>query len=148
MANKVWKDAASVEADMRHLLELVAGTDIAQLEVEHEGIRFRIQREPGRTGSFSSVRASTTETAFEAAEAAVDSRHVVSSPWVGVFYASVAVGDEVGIGQSIGDVEALGMRHPIEAEITGRVEEILVADGHAVEYGQGLVRLESSLAGA
>jgi acetyl-CoA carboxylase biotin carboxyl carrier protein len=71
----------------------------------------------------------------------------VRAPLVGVFYQApapgerpfVAVGDHVKVGQQVGLIEAMKMMVPVESEVAGRITEILVADGEAVEYDRPLV---------
>ena len=45
-------------------------------------------------------------------------------------------------GQQVAIVEAMKLMNAIEADRAGRVVDILVADGTAVEYGQTLFVLE------
>jgi len=75
----------------------------------------------------------------------------INAATVGTFYRSpapgappfVTEGDEVSAGQQVAIVEAMKLMLPVEAERGGRVEEVLVADGEGVEYGQPLFRLAS-----
>lgn len=72
-----------------------------------------------------------------------DDRSVATSPAVGVFQpASLEVGKTVRSGDRLGVVEVLGVPHEVLAPADGVVGETLVEAGHAVEYGQELVRLE------
>jgi len=74
---------------------------------------------------------------------------VVTSPFVGTFYrapspeapAFASVGDNIKKGQVVCIVEAMKLMNEIEAEVEGRVSEILVKNGEHVEYGQALIRL-------
>ncbi|HEY8923814.1 MAG TPA: acetyl-CoA carboxylase biotin carboxyl carrier protein [Polyangia bacterium] len=74
---------------------------------------------------------------------------VVTSPFVGTFYRApspeaspfASVGDNVKKGQVVCIVEAMKLMNEIEAEVEGRVSEILVKNGEHVEYGQALIRL-------
>lgn len=74
---------------------------------------------------------------------------VVAAPMVGTFYRSpepgappyVEVGDEVAAGQQVGIIEAMKLMNPILSEQSGRVCEILAADGAPVEYGEPLIVL-------
>ncbi|PPS45901.1 acetyl-CoA carboxylase biotin carboxyl carrier protein [Chroococcidiopsis sp. TS-821] len=73
----------------------------------------------------------------------------VISPMVGTFYrapapgepAFVDVGDRVRSGQIVCIIEAMKLMNEIEAEVSGRVVEILVQNGEPVEYGQTLMLL-------
>lgn len=76
--------------------------------------------------------------------------NIVRSPLVGTFYAApsedaepyVAVGDTVKKGQTLAIVEAMKLMNEIESEFDGRVVEIYVQNGQAVEYGEPLFRIE------
>ena len=76
--------------------------------------------------------------------------HVISSPFVGTFYrtpapdqpAFVDVGTVVKKGQVLCIIEAMKLMNEIEAEVSGRVAEILVQNGQPVEFGQALFRIE------
>ncbi|MBI4493184.1 MAG: acetyl-CoA carboxylase biotin carboxyl carrier protein [Chloroflexi bacterium] len=134
------------EAELRALLDLVGGSDLFELEVEHDGLRVCIRRDPASLATPPQAAASAGPAAPPTAAPPVDLSHVIASPRVGVFHSSVRAGDAVAPGQAVGTVEALRMRHPVEAEVGGMVEEVLASDGHAVEYGQALVRLRTESA--
>jgi acetyl-CoA carboxylase biotin carboxyl carrier protein len=76
----------------------------------------------------------------------------VNAATVGVFYRSaspgaapfVSEGDEISAGQQIAIIEAMKLMLPVESDKTGRVAEVLVGDGEAVEYGQPLFRLAAA----
>lgn len=73
----------------------------------------------------------------------------IVSPMVGTFYRAPApdeppfvdVGDRVGVGQTVCIIEAMKLMNEIEAEIGGRIVEILVQNAEPVEYGQPLMRI-------
>ena len=76
--------------------------------------------------------------------------HVVTSPFVGTFYRTPApdqpsfvdVGSVVKKGQVLCIIEAMKLMNEIEADVAGRVAEILVENGQPVEFGQALFRIE------
>ncbi len=76
---------------------------------------------------------------------------LITSPFVGTFYRTPApdqpafteVGAQVKKGQVICIVEAMKLMNEIEAEFSGKVTEVLVANATAVEFGQPLFRIES-----
>lgn len=73
----------------------------------------------------------------------------VKSPMVGTFYRAsgpdeapfVEVGERIRTGQTVCIIEAMKLMNEIEAEVSGQVMEILVANGEPVEYGQPLMRV-------
>ena len=74
---------------------------------------------------------------------------LIKSPLVGTFYAApaeaadpfVSVGDQVKKGQTLAIVEAMKLMNEIESDFDGKVAEIYVENGQAVEYGQPLFRI-------
>ena len=74
---------------------------------------------------------------------------IVKSPLVGTFYAApaedaapfVSVGDLVKKGQTLAIVEAMKLMNEIESDFDGKVVEVYVENGQAVEYGQPLFRI-------
>jgi acetyl-CoA carboxylase biotin carboxyl carrier protein len=75
---------------------------------------------------------------------------LVTSPFVGTFYRApspdsqpyVEVGSAVKKGQVLCIVEAMKLMNEIEAEVEGRVAEILAQNAAPVEFGQPLFRIE------
>ena len=73
----------------------------------------------------------------------------IDSPLVGIFYTApgegeapfVSVGDRVKKGQTLGIVEAMKLMNEIESDFDGKVAELYVENGQAVEYGQPLFRI-------
>ncbi|XXF76622.1 acetyl-CoA carboxylase biotin carboxyl carrier protein [Myxococcaceae bacterium GXIMD 01537] len=88
--------------------------------------------------------------AAEPAKAPEKPGHVITSPFVGTFYRTPApdqppfvdVGSVVRKGQVLCIVEAMKLMNEIEAEVSGKVAEILVDNGQPVEFGQALFRVE------
>ncbi|MFZ5468529.1 MAG: acetyl-CoA carboxylase biotin carboxyl carrier protein [Myxococcota bacterium] len=84
------------------------------------------------------------------AAAAEKQGHLITSPFVGTFYRNPApdqppyteVGAVVKKGQILCIVEAMKLMNEIEADVGGKVVEILVENGQPVEFGQPLFRLE------
>jgi biotin carboxyl carrier protein len=70
---------------------------------------------------------------------------VASAPVVGYFRAAdLKEGDLVEVGQSLGEVVALGISNEVASPAAGHFESFLATDGVAVEYGQGLARIVES----
>ena len=78
--------------------------------------------------------------------------HLVTSPFVGTFYRApspdsppfVDVGSIVKKGQVLCIVEAMKLMNEIEAEVEGKIAEILVLNATPVEFGEKLFRIESA----
>ena len=76
--------------------------------------------------------------------------NIIKSPMVGTFYLKpspaaepyIEIGKNVKKGDVLCIIEAMKLMNEIESEYTGKVTEILVKDGEAVEYGTPLLRIE------
>lgn len=74
----------------------------------------------------------------------------ITAPMVGTFYSApspdaapfVKVGDNVSIGQVVCIIEAMKLMNEIEADVSGRITEICVNNGDAIEFGQVLMYVE------
>ena len=145
---------------IRELGELLDETNLTEIEV-CEGTRsVRVAR--GTTATVAAaapVAVAAPETAAAAtAEAAappasdnpVNHPGAVCSPMVGTIYLApqpgadnfVKAGDAVVEGQTLLIVEAMKVMNQIPAPQAGIVKEVLVEDGHPVEYGDALVIIE------
>ncbi len=76
----------------------------------------------------------------------------IVAPMVGTFYTApapgeadfVKLGDRVQKGQTLCIVEAMKLMNEIEAEVDGRIAEILVVNAKPIEFGQVLMRIDPS----
>jgi len=148
---------------LKTLIDLVAESDIAELEVTEGESKVRIVKsgntqgqgqvvmmQPQNTqqpGAPVAATASTpqTSTVTTAPEPEIQG-HVVKSPMVGSFYrasapgapAFVEVGSPVKEGDTLCIIEAMKLLNEIDAEVSGTIKEILVENGQPVEFGQPL----------
>lgn len=82
----------------------------------------------------------------------VDEGEIVKSPMIGTFYSKpsptsrsyVEVGSEVKKGDVLCIIEAMKLMNEIESEYDGKIVEILVKDGEAVDYGKPLFKIKSN----
>jgi len=136
------------------LVELLQQHNLTELELERDGFRVRLRRDPmsgaGPSLAWESapagqdVQPEPHPVALPSAEAA--GTVTVTSPIVGTFYRSpspdadpyVEEGDQVTKGQVLCIVEAMKLMNEIESELTGRIVKILAESTKPVEYGQPL----------
>jgi acetyl-CoA carboxylase biotin carboxyl carrier protein len=147
---------------LKTLIDLVAESDIAELEVTEGESKVRIVKSSGipqnqvvmmpqGVQQYSAAPAAAPAVAAPAAAAAApapaaETGHVVKSPMVGTFYRSSAPGApafvEVGATVKEGDtlciIEAMKLLNEIDADLSGTVTKILVENGQPVEFGQPL----------
>ena len=76
--------------------------------------------------------------------------NIIKSPMVGILYLKpsptaepyIEIGKEVKKGDVLCIIEAMKLMNELESEYTGKVTEVFVKDGEAVEYGTPLLRIE------
>ena len=138
----------AVDGDLiRALAALLEETGLSEIEYAVGDRRIRVVRDAPATAPLAMpVAAAAALAPVPAAEPA----GAVKSPMVGTAYLSpqpgappfIAVGDAVRDGQVLLIIEAMKVMNQIHAPRTGRVMQILVADGTPVEYGQMLMVLD------
>lgn len=146
---------------LKTLIDLVAESDIAELEVTEGESKVRIVKSSGApqnqlvmmpqpaahhmAAAPAAPQAAGTPVAAPAA-AAEPEGHVVKSPMVGTFYRASAPGNppfvEVGSTVKEGDtlciIEAMKLLNEIDADVSGVIKQVLVENGQPVEFGQPL----------
>ncbi|MHB8420107.1 MAG: acetyl-CoA carboxylase biotin carboxyl carrier protein [Myxococcales bacterium] len=140
---------------LKKILDLLSGSDITSLDWKSGDESVTIRRgarspAPEAAPSGTHPRPAPPSATLAEPQAAPAHLHTVTSPFVGTFYraaspeapAFVEVGQPVRKGQVLCIVEAMKLMNEIEAEIAGRVVEVLVQNGQAVEFGEPLFRLE------
>ena len=81
-------------------------------------------------------------------------RYSVLAPLVGTFYNApspgakpfVEVGARVQPGQAVGIIEVMKVMNEVASDVAGVVDEILVQNGHPVQYEQPLMIIDTSVA--
>ena len=140
---------------VKNLTRLLEENNLTDIEYGRDGWHIRIGRGGGVTVSESrrgSLDADTSPGAAPGPDAssAADNPNAVTSPMVGVVFTGpdsdsppfVKPGDEITEGQTLLLIEAMKVFNPITAPKSGRVTEILVANGAPVEFGEPLLILE------
>lgn len=147
---------------LKTLIDLVAESDIAELEVTEGESKVRIVKS-GAMGQNQMVMmqpqnmqqhfapaqgapAAAPAAAPVAVAAPEQTGHIVKSPMVGTFYRSSSPGSpafvEVGASIKEGDtlciIEAMKLLNEIDSDVAGVVTKILVENGQPVEFGQPL----------
>jgi acetyl-CoA carboxylase biotin carboxyl carrier protein len=158
----------SALAFWRGLAEIAREAELAELEVEQDGVRVTLRSQSAlaaenapifTTGALPQsmaspapeVRATGAAPSTPAVAKAVEENlATIVSPMVGMFYRApspsdpnfVEVGDKVEIGQTVALVEAMKVFNEITAEVSGVVVEIKASSGDLVETGQVLLTIK------
>lgn len=143
---------------LKTLIDLVAESDIAELEVTEGESKVRIVKSSTLPQN-QVVMMQQPQSAQQMAPAPIAAPlsvvpvtpaepqgNVVKSPMVGTFYRSaspgtppfVEIGSAIKEGDTLCIIEAMKLLNEIEADVSGVVTHILVENGQPVEFGQPL----------
>ncbi len=169
-----WQDSYDVESDsqseqkpqesisveqLRHLVQLLDQSDVSEIELKRasEGMRLVLRKAKAPESINVLAQPLTMPATNGAADMSskptpAEAKQTVVAPLVGIFHvwakpkggALVAVGDKVKAGQLVGTISSLNVINEVETSKAGRVVEILVQEGQAVEYGQPLMFIETA----
>ena len=146
------------------LIKTVSDSELTDFDYEENGTRIRLKKKKETvvvSGASSNVpvmglenirtveNVAAVNTANTQADNSEPEGMIVKSPLVGTFYAApaedadpfVSVGEQGKKGQTLAIVEAMKLMNEIESDFDGKVAEIYVENGQAVEYGQPLFRI-------
>lgn len=146
-------------------------SDLIEFEIEESELKLRICRAPKNGGQAQPMpmayhgatnppfvvghqQPAAQAAAPSAATPVVEEANVeyVKSPMVGTFYRASGpdsapyceVGSSIAAESVLCIVEAMKVMNEIHAEVSGKIVEILVEDGQAVEYGQPLFKVKKA----
>ncbi|HQU09032.1 MAG: acetyl-CoA carboxylase, biotin carboxyl carrier protein [Verrucomicrobia bacterium 21-51-4] len=157
--------------ELKQIVDLMNRSELTELEIEEASLKLRIRRDPHANAAASAQRAGSMPpfvveasaapalataplapiAAPVAQHAAIDAQHeIIKSPMVGTFYRAsspesapfASVGASVKPESVVCIIEAMKVLNEIHAEISGTVVEVLVENGHSVEYGQALFKIK------
>lgn len=132
---------------IRELIKLVEQSEVDEVTVEEHGVKISVRR--GGASLVTAEGAMRTEAPVAAGQEQgqyPDHWREITAPMVGTFYRSpapgeppfVEVGEVVEEGQTLCILEAMKLMNEIAAEERGVIQDVLVENGHPVEYGQPL----------
>ncbi len=153
---------------LKQILELVREHELAEFEMEHEGLRLKIRKDatgsvavaPGGAGlpapavapvaAVAPASAPPGHAVVAAADVEIELA-VVKSPIVGTFYRSsepgsaafVEIGSTVKKGQVLCIIEAMKLMNEIDSEYEGEIVNIYVENGQPVQYGERLFAIRT-----
>jgi acetyl-CoA carboxylase biotin carboxyl carrier protein len=136
------------------LIRLMRKHRVGEIEYENADIKLAVRFHA--SGVAPTVVAAPAVSAAPAAVAApapvaAAAGRMVKSPMVGTFYRAAkpgnppfaSVGDRVSVGQPLCIIEAMKLMNELESDVAGVIEEILVDNGHPVQFGQALFRVRA-----
>ena len=147
--------------EIKQLMEDMENSSLSSLDISlPDGTKISIQKENNEETKNYTVQSSKTvkiennekeeQKIFESKTSNNENRKIVKAPMVGTFYlkpsptseAYVEIGKTVKKGDTLCIIEAMKLMNEIESEFDGKIIEICVIDGEAVEYGKPLFVIE------
>jgi len=139
---------------INRLVNIMEEENLAELEIEDEDFKVKMAKPKAgfviESKSFASKAEKLPTMKIPIKKFEKKEMVKITSPMVGFFYLAptptspnyVNVGDAVSPLQIVCAIEVMGVVNEIEAKVSGKIKEILVEDGHPVEYGQPLFLIE------
>ena len=139
---------------VKEIISLMNVHNLAEIEVQEDTLKIRVRRTNGGLQPSMLSSGNTPVAVGGEAQYLLTQKDFleIASPMVGTFYRAATPGAEpyIEIGDTVGPetvvcvIEAMKIINEIKAEVVGKVAEVLVEDGKAVEFGQPLFRLMPS----
>ncbi len=135
---------------IKELISLMNTNDLAEIEVQEDALRIKVRRSNGiQPAVLPTHQLPGVVESGQPLLTRKDNLLEITSPMVGTFYKAptpgaepfVEVGDVVDPETVVCVIEAMKIINEIKAELSGKIVEVLVEDGKAVEYGQPLFRV-------
>jgi acetyl-CoA carboxylase biotin carboxyl carrier protein len=141
---------------VRELVDVMHKGDLERIEVSHGDLHILLcaRTAPAVIPAAPATQnpgdaAPTTPAPVAASEPAAQPWHQITSPMVGTYYEApspgeppfVRPGDYVEVGQTVAIIEAMKIMNEIVADRAGLIDEVLVENGEAVEFGHPLFSL-------
>ena len=132
---------------IRELADLLNETGLNEIEIESGDTRIRVARGGVSVSATPVVQAAAPASPVTKDETSADlstNPGALKSPMVGTAYIApepgakpfCKVGDQVSEGQTLFIVEAMKTMNPITAHKNGKIDQILVVNAQAVEFGE------------
>lgn len=134
--------------EIKKLVKLLKEEDLAVLSISDNDTHIHIEQ---KGAAVSAAPVSQGDPASETVENKESSGLVeITAGQIGTFYNQkdenseetfVSAGDKIAKGDQVGFIEAMKVFNDVSSGVSGVVEEITVANGDAVEFGDVLIRV-------
>ncbi|OUT97778.1 MAG: acetyl-CoA carboxylase, biotin carboxyl carrier protein [Betaproteobacteria bacterium TMED41] len=142
---------------LKSLIDLVADSDISELEISEGDDRVRIvkaksieKNQVKNINTTSDLSLDETDAEGNSNEFDNQNQKTIISPMVGTFYRApspdskpfVEEGQIIESGQTLCVIEAMKLMNEVPSNMSGKILEILVENGEPVEFEQPLFKIE------
>lgn len=134
--------------EIKKLVKLLKEEDLAVLSISDEDTHIHIEQKGEAVSAEHAPQGGSGAAAVQKEESS-DLAEITAGQ-IGTFYNQkdensdetfVSVGDKIKKGDQVGFIEAMKVFNDVKSDVSGVVEEIAVANGDAVEFGDVLIRI-------
>jgi biotin carboxyl carrier protein len=142
-----------VVRETKELIKMLETTSVRRISLEAGSFKIEIERAFAKGSRMPADTIAATEPRAEVG-VAKSGHHQILSPLVGTFYQTpspgakpfVEAGSRVQVGETIGIIEVMKVMNEVKSDVAGIVIEILVQNGHPVQYEQPLMEIDTASA--
>ncbi|HEY3780487.1 MAG TPA: biotin/lipoyl-containing protein [Fimbriimonadaceae bacterium] len=127
---------------IRHALEIARSRGYTDVEISAAGTSFQATLSPI---SFAPIRSDGGSALID--ELTGPATADITATLVGYYQPAktpLALGQQIGKGEMVAVITALGLANDVESNVTGEVTEVFVKPGDSVQYGQSLAQVRLS----
>ncbi|MEA3560564.1 MAG: acetyl-CoA carboxylase biotin carboxyl carrier protein [Candidatus Omnitrophota bacterium] len=143
--------------EIKEMIALMNENNLTELELERDGLKISLKKTADKIIAEKSPAAKPPEAVEtrdgkEKSKESGENFYQIISPMVGTFYQApspdadpfVEAGEEIKENQVVCIIEAMKLMNEIKSDVKGKIVEILVKNGEAVEFGQPLFNIEKT----
>lgn len=125
------------------LIRILTEKELTEISFEEKEFKIKIKRD-----LIEEAQPAVTEEAEEIVPEQNENIKNIKSTNIGKFYfydkdgkAIISIGQTIKAGQTIGYISTVGIKTPIKSKIAGTIEDILLKNGEATDYGKILIKV-------
>lgn len=125
------------------LIRILTEKELTEINFEEKEFKIKIKRD-----LIEEVQPAVVEEAEEIVPEQNENIKNIKSTNIGKFYfydkdgkAIISIGQTIKAGQTIGYISTVGIKTPIKSKIAGTIEDILLKNGEATDYGKILIKV-------
>ncbi len=130
------KDIATLD----ELMRILESENLTEISYEAEGFKINLKRPYKSVEKKVVAKPTTTQAKTE------ECQHIeLLSQGIGRFYSiesKVSLGSSIKIGDEIGYIVAMGVKNIVTSDVSGKVEQVYIADGDIVDYNRAILKLK------
>lgn len=125
------------------LIRILTEKELTEINFEEKEFKIKIKRDPVEEMQEEIVEEETINEPVQD-----ENVKNIKSTNIGKFYfydkdgkAIISIGQSIKAGQTIGYISTVGIKTPIKSKIAGTIEDILLKNGEATDYGKILIKV-------